>query len=60
MCSGPCSGENGVRHAAGVAIKHDVFDYANFFTLRGFDFGANKLAGLNVTSAAGSSALGLA
>jgi hypothetical protein len=54
------SGRNdSVSQAPCVAIQHDVFDSADFIALGRLNLLPNKFAGLNVTGAAGSSALSL-
>ena len=52
--AGTCSagGENGVGHAAGIAVKHDIFNYADIFALRGLDFCTDDFARLNMATAA--------
>jgi len=55
----PASGKDSVSHAAGISVEHDVFNRPDFFSLRRFHFRADNFTGLDVSGAAGSSALGL-
>ena len=53
--AGTCTagGENGVGHAASIAVKHDILDYADIFTLRRLDLCTDNFARLNVATATG-------
>src|SRR6266403_2396842 len=59
-CASACAAraQDGVGHAA-IVIQNDVFDLTNFLALCSLHFSADKLAGLDVSSAGAGCSLGL-